>query len=185
MTNDDFEPLQPEHHEYIATYIARLLPDAGSSSHPMQQFARHAISDALWRWTADGYNRKRRVVETNAFKYNFNHTPFTVSALNTWNANRAAGKDRVAGLRHEHSVPKKCLIEKLLTMAPEPQPIQELLSRLCKAVIVTTGDDALLTRAKLRSSMPIEWDGSDPYARYRHPRVALFDEITWPEAKRT
>lgn len=70
-------------------------------------------------------------------------------------------------LRHEHLVPKKVLIDTLMSMeAPSSTEIFEYLDQYCIGVVVTIDEDKRLSYEGLRSKMPDYWDGKDPWARY-------------------
>jgi hypothetical protein len=58
-------------------------------------------------------------------------------------------------------------VNRLMDMNPlTAEAISELLQRLFVVRLVTAEEDARLTAAGLRYSMPQGWDGSDIFARY-------------------
>ena len=72
------------------------------------------------------------------------------------------------GLIHEHIVPRKIVRELLLDFdSPTPDAIRSLLDRFCIGVVVTQEEDERLNSLGLRSKMPEDWDGSDPWARHK------------------
>lgn len=70
-------------------------------------------------------------------------------------------------LVHEHIVPKKVIVDSLMNEVERtPEKIYEFLERFCIGVVVTKDEDISLNRAGLRSTMPKDWEGEDPWARY-------------------
>jgi hypothetical protein len=93
-------------------------------------------------------------------------------------------RHQVSNLRHEHAVPRKLILERLMVGEPLAQAeLMALLDRLCLGVVLTREEDAALN-AHFRSSMPPHWDIGDPaadaFARYRHPSVGLFPRLHPP-----
>ena len=82
-----------------------------------------------------------------------------------WSENASqARKDK---LIHEHVVPKKIIIDTLFNLSsPTGAAVKDILSKFCLGVIVTKEEDQRLNTMGLRSKMPDDWDGSDPWARY-------------------
>ena len=77
-------------------------------------------------------------------------------------------------LRHDHAVPRKLLLDWLLNLrSPTQDSIQALLDAYCKAAVIIKSEDALLNRLGLRSKMPSDWDGKDPWARYKAAGIVL------------
>ena len=77
-------------------------------------------------------------------------------------------------LVHEHAVPKKLLIDLLLNLpSPTTDSVEQMFQNYCKAAVITRAEDAALNRLGLRSKMPSDWDGRDPWARYKDAGIAL------------
>lgn len=77
-------------------------------------------------------------------------------------------------LVHEHAVPKKLLIEMLMNLSnPSSDSVQQMFQNYCKAAVITKAEDASLNRLGLRSKMPADWDGKDPWARYKAAGIIL------------
>lgn len=71
-------------------------------------------------------------------------------------------------LVHEHIVPKKVIVNSLMNeVGRTPERIYDFLERFCIGVVVTKDEDTALNSAGLRSKMPEDWDGEDPWARYK------------------
>ena len=82
-------------------------------------------------------------------------------------------------LMHEHVVPKRIVMEKLLGLAPATSDsVREVLDRYCIGVVVTREEDVRLTKLGLRSEMPDGWDGEDPWARYSKAGIVLSPDDT-------
>ena len=68
----------------------------------------------------------------------------------------------------EHAVPLKVIVDLLLNLnSPNNSKIENLLISLYRVCIVSKKEHKSLTEANLRSEMPIDWNGKDPYARYK------------------
>lgn len=81
-------------------------------------------------------------------------------------------------LVHEHAVPKKLLIDLLLSLSsPTPDSVQQMFQNYCKAAVITKAEDAALNRLGLRSKMPSDWDGRDPWARYKAAGIVLRSQV--------
>lgn len=82
-------------------------------------------------------------------------------------------------LRHEHVVPKKVMINHLLEGKTwNAAGIKNYFEAFCIGVVVTREEDLKLNKMGLRSKMPSNWDGQDPWARYR--AAGLIDQIVQP-----
>lgn len=69
---------------------------------------------------------------------------------------------------HEHIAPRTLITKRLFSMdEPTAERIKEFLDAFCIGVVVTKDEDGKLNELGLRSSMPKDWDGKDPWARYR------------------
>ncbi len=178
------KPLQKTHRTFIATEIARLLPVAGDESNPMRKVARDLVDRLIWRWTADGYDPKTNAVLYDARKYDcdaYAHTP----------AARKRARAGKRGIRHEHVIPKRALIERLLRERPDAQATRRFLDRFCIVAIVLKEDEERYIPKALRKSMPTTFSFDDPsadlWARYRpHSRAAkgLFARLRFPKGPR-
>jgi hypothetical protein len=51
--------------------------------------------------------------------------------------------------------------------------VGDILRRLFRVALITIPEDRLLYAAGLRDRMPDEWDGIDPFARYRLGGISL------------
>ena len=69
---------------------------------------------------------------------------------------------------YDHSIPFRYLREKLLALQPaEPETVRAILSRFAVSSLLTKEEDGLLSTHGLARTMPADWDGVDPLARYR------------------
>lgn len=111
---------------------------------------RSVLDSILWTWT------------TRQGKYDGCH--WWSPDANTKHLRTGNFKD----LRHEHVVPRselrKMLMKKLRNLTPEE--IHRILSTFCLAIIVTKEEDAKINKIGLRSKMPDDWNGENPWARY-------------------
>ncbi len=86
-------------------------------------------------------------------------------------------------LRHEHAVPRRYLIERLMNLGqPTLSEVSAMLSELCVGVVVTRAEDARLTSTGLRKRMPEDWDGKDVLDRYRAAGIIPIDTRAMPGA---
>lgn len=77
-------------------------------------------------------------------------------------------------LIHEHLMPKKLVIERLLRLAsPTPSSVQQLMESYCKGVVITRDEDTRLNKLGLRSKMPKDWNEKDVWARYTAAQIVL------------
>lgn len=77
-------------------------------------------------------------------------------------------------LRIEHSKPMNLLIKEL-RIDPTINKIHTVLESY-HVTIITREEDRLLTKAKLNSKMPLDWDGKDPYARYHAVGIVVIKQ---------
>lgn len=78
-------------------------------------------------------------------------------------AKTTTGKTRV-----EHVVPLKVIVDLLLKIKqPTNRKVRNILKKFYRVCIVTVHEHQQLTDAGLRSKMPDDWDGADPFARYK------------------
>lgn len=79
-------------------------------------------------------------------------------------------------LRHEHAIPRRVLIARLLQLSsPSPLEIEGLLSGFCVGVVVTRDEDRMISAHGLRQRMPLKWNGKDIWARYRIAGITPID----------
>lgn len=87
---------------------------------------------------------------------------------------KAYQKNKKAKLIHEHIVPRKILREKIFDIDKvTPESIKKLFDTYNIGVIVTKAEDDYLNRLGLRSKMPDDWDGLDPWARHKAGNIKL------------
>ena len=78
-----------------------------------------------------------------------------------------ASERELKGLRLEHVVPQMWFLNKFIDMDRiDKEEIRELLENYFNVLLVTKDEDAKLTEAGLRSKMPDDWDGENPWARH-------------------
>ena len=89
-----------------------------------------------------------------------------------WSRSAARRKSDRKQLMHEHAVPKRVVVEMLFSLkVPTESSVHTVLNHYCIGVVVTREEDAKLTQLGLRSRMPKDWDGSDPWARYAKANI--------------
>jgi len=82
------------------------------------------------------------------------------------------------GLVHDHSVPRKAIVDMMLGVAvPTAVQLLTIFEEFCEGVIITKDEDAALNKAGLRSKMPKDWDGTDPDARYKAVGIAIEERV--------
>jgi hypothetical protein len=83
----------------------------------------------------------------------------------------------IKDLCHEHVVPKRYIIERLLALSPATaEDVYRILSVYCIGAVVTREEDRQLTKAGFRSSMPDDWDTIEVWIRYRLSGIQMEDE---------
>ena len=81
-------------------------------------------------------------------------------------------------LIHEHVVPKSVIISKLFELSePSQDAVEHALEKLCIGVVVTREEDLRLNALGLKSSMPSDWCGANPWARYELAGVSVVDLV--------
>jgi len=74
----------------------------------------------------------------------------------------------------EHSVPLMEIVNWLMVLNPLTElRVTNLLKKFYRVRLVTKEENARLNEGALRSKMPEDWDGKDPFARYRAARIKL------------
>ena len=155
----------------LCRFIRSYVPVAKDKTKPFWKFARWQISLLLWRWTADAYCTRENVIRPDAIKYDVEMLPATTRA-------RELRKKSIRGLRHEHTVPRILLAERIIENDLCANQIYLLLTRHCRAVIVTLEEDQQLSKHG-KKSMASDWDWEIgcPYARYK--AAGLLDVLNW------
>ena len=152
------------HKHFIAAEIARHIVVAGDTGHAMRKISRFLIDSLLWCWTADGIDGDGDA-KRDLLKYDCDLQRHTAAAVERWEENGRKG----TGLRHEHAVPRRELIELLLRLRPTETEVFDLLEKMCFAVIVTKEEDDKLSE-KYRNRMPTtlsrDTNGDALLARY-------------------
>jgi len=80
-------------------------------------------------------------------------------------------------LSHEHLVPLNIIVNKLLEI-PQQAGIdiyKNTIIKFAAVVIITREEEQLFRAVKLSNTMPVDWCGSDVFARYK--KVRLFNEL--------
>jgi hypothetical protein len=81
-------------------------------------------------------------------------------------------------LRYDHAVPFKYLQYALLELSDITiESVHYVLSQYGLVVFITKEEDAVLNRAALRSKMPKNWDGIDPFFRYKSVGIEIVENI--------
>ena len=81
---------------------------------------------------------------------------------------KAATGKSISDCEVEHAVPQMVIVNMLMEMSPlTKQKVKNILEKYFKVLLVTREEHELLNASGLRSTMPVDWDKKDPYARYR------------------
>ena len=81
------------------------------------------------------------------------------------------------GLVYDHAVPLVYLQEQLLELSrPTADSVKAVLESSSGAVWITQEEDRRLAAAGFQRSMPPDWDGVDPFARYRAVGIEVPNE---------
>ena len=68
----------------------------------------------------------------------------------------------------EHVVPLRVIVDMLLEIKkPTKKKVKTVLADMYRVCLVTTEEHKRLSDEGLRSKMPEDWDGKDPFARYK------------------
>lgn len=161
-----WEPLGEREKRALSEWASAFAKSAATADNSMRKVARHLLDSVLWLWTADAIDPRDGCVKRDAIKHDFEHLRYTKAALQQLRANQAAHPYRTSrwrdGLQHEHIVPKKYLLDRILSGDHGPESIRELLDRLCRAAIVTADEHSDLP------DLPERWDEMDIEVRYRN-----------------
>jgi hypothetical protein len=153
----------------IATDISFIL------AAPIFEGTKFAVlKDAMWTWTElDG--------KYSGCKF------WTPLAFAKQHVNRIAKRNAWSGLRHEHIVPKRVVIDMLRALKdPTPEAVFEICENFLIAVVVTTEEDAILN--EFRSLMPPDFYNPaspsyrDPWLRYKHSKISWGTESRFLDA---
>ncbi|MCW1913002.1 hypothetical protein OJ996_05435 [Luteolibacter sp. GHJ8] len=166
-----YRHLNQEERMELCRFIRRYVPIANDTKNAFRKFARWQISLLLWRWTADAYCRHEGVIRPDAIKYDVEMLPATKNA-------RELRKKSIRGLRHEHTVPRIALAQRIIDSDLCVDGIYALLTRHCRAVIVTLEEDQILSKhGKKSMGGEWEWETGCPYARYKS--AGLLEVLDW------
>lgn len=112
------------------------------------------LNDALWTWSEfDG----------------------KIDGCRWWSEAACAIRENRKQLIHEHLVPRKVLIERLLELeGPATDNVARVLQQ-CIGVVITKDEDRLLNMHGLRSKMPKDCSEDDQLGRYRFANIAVRD----------
>lgn len=113
------------------------------------------INSLLWTWTERFGKYKGCRCSVSAYRHYRRHK----------------GK----GLRHDHSIPRKLIVEYFLTQKSSltPRKVLRFLRKYCEGIVLTKKEDAILSKAGLRQRMPKGWDWDHPHARYKAAKIKL------------
>ena len=75
----------------------------------------------------------------------------------------------------EHTVPMKTICDILLEQSTSPEDCLKLLRKWLLVTVITKEEDGKLNQG-YRTSMPDDWDGIDPWARYRKVGIEVDDK---------
>jgi hypothetical protein len=110
------------------------------------------LNDALWKWSEfDG----------------------KIDGCRWWSEAACAIRENRKQLIHEHLVPRKVLIERLLGLEePAAEKVAQVLQQ-CVGVVITKDEDRLLNKHGLRSKMPKDCSEEDQWGRYNFANIAV------------
>jgi hypothetical protein len=81
-------------------------------------------------------------------------------------------------LVYDHAIPFKYIRDELLALDPvTPATVRDTLTRFNTAVLITKAEDVMLTEHGYRNTMPEDWDGIDPLARYKAVGIQLEENV--------
>lgn len=83
---------------------------------------------------------------------------------------------------YDHSVPFRYLQERLLALQPvQPVTVRDVLTRYAVSSLLKREEDRLLTKRGLARTMPDDWDGTDPLARYSAVGIEMIPNPEYTE----
>ena len=99
-------------------------------------------------------------------------------ALKVLSTHQGNVRDASLELSHEHIFPVNELITLLRRVGRNatPEACASIINKYSGVAIITRLEDELFRTFKLRSAMPLAWDGVDLWARYK--AVGLYEHIT-------
>lgn len=81
----------------------------------------------------------------------------------------------------EHVVPLMLIVNRLMDMEPLTEAaVTELLTQCFRVMLVTVDEHRRLNASGLRSTMPINWNGKDVFARYAAVGIDCPDNVARP-----
>ena len=136
------------------------------------------LKDAMWVWTE--------------FNGKYEGCPYwSGMAMIRYAVNRNKKGKRHIGLRHEHIVPKRVVMEMLDSQNPAtPEAVFAICEKFLIAVVITMEEDAILN-CLYQSTMPKEFydeagpEHHDPWLRYKRCDIKWATEEATREAVRT
>ena len=82
-------------------------------------------------------------------------------------------------IRHEHAVPKKILVQKILRSNKTEEEVFEILDKYAHAVVVTPEEHQKLSKMGFGQNMPLGADESDitnyVFSRYKEADIKIYD----------
>jgi hypothetical protein len=169
--------LQDGHLRGVSSRVLALALIAADGANPHRGLARVEMKWNFWRWTADAIDEAGSIIRQDGVKHCCLHLVHTEEAGAAWergNRRPVQGDD----LRHEHAVPSDVLADRILQGPLTHDAVHAMMTTLCHAVVLTIIQDGLFAAHKRRdgknltSQMPDDWNGLDPWARYRGRRPA-------------
>ncbi|MDA3902509.1 MAG: hypothetical protein PF441_03545 [Desulfuromusa sp.] len=78
---------------------------------------------------------------------------------------------------HEHTVPFRILRDKLMGLKDvNSKSVSNILNQLHVVTKITYEEDQKLKDAKLNIEMPEDWNGENPFARYKAVGISIYQE---------
>ncbi len=129
----------------------------------------------IWKWTEFNKNRREKYIGC---------LYWSKKAITKYKKNTKAKKHPGKYFRHDHTVPKKIILEKLLNMyKPTRNKIENFMKKYCIATVVTKKEDKKKLKGSLRAGFP---EGTNPeddkWARYKKARIKPY-KIKWKGKK--
>lgn len=165
-----WKPLAEEHKNDLIGLVL-YGQNLARQSPSMKRLAVYLIKVAGWRWTADAVDETTDVVIPDAIKYDIRYLPHTAEAARV---TELYPKEVSRRLTHEHTVPLSLIADWVLQLSDNREAVRHLFDNCCRAAILTREEDQKLNAAKLRSSMPPDWNfESEITARYKSVEIEL------------
>lgn len=121
-------------------------------------------------------NRTLKVILTRYWEHPMRKATSTTGKMNLPRSTAAMGITDRSELIVEHAVPRQVIVNELLAMNnPTRIKVRNLLRKYWRVILVTREEDRLLNGkgVGLRYAMTPDWDGKDPWARYRAVGIKL------------